>query len=122
MVRGSEITALRELTMRVHFANADFASKHPEALKAFLRAHQKAVDFMIENPNETTRIWIKRAEIKMTEATVLKTWEFYSRPALAPKPVRGVEKTMEDAVKFKFLKAPLSQAEIARLIDLSYLP
>lgn len=122
VVKGSEITALNDLTMRVHFANADFARKQPEALKGFLRAHQKAVDFMFESPRETTKIWIKRAELKLPEATVLKTWEFYSRAALAAKPVRGVEKTMEDAVKFKFLKAPLSQAEVAKLIDLSYLP
>jgi NitT/TauT family transport system substrate-binding protein len=122
VVKGSEIIALNDLTMRVHFANADFARKQPEALKGFLRAHQKAVDFMFESPRETTKIWIKRAELKLPEATVLKTWEFYSRAALAAKPVRGVEKTMEDAVKFKFLKAPLSQAEAAKLIDLSYLP
>lgn len=122
VVKGSEIIALNDLTMRVHFANADFARKQPEALKGFLRAHQKAVDFMFESPRETTKIWIKRAELKLPEATVLKTWEFYSRAALAAKPVRGVEKTMEDAVKFKFLKAPLSQAEVAKLIDLSYLP
>lgn len=122
VVKGSEIIALNDLTMRVHFANADFARKQPEALKGFLRAHQKAVDFMFESPRETTKIWIRRAELKLPEATVLKTWEFYSRAALAAKPVRGVEKTMEDAVKFKFLKAPLSQAEVAKLIDLSYLP
>ncbi len=122
VVKGSEITALKELTMRVHFANADFARKQPEALRGFLRAHQKAVDFMFENPKETTRIWIKQAELKLPEATVLKTWDFYSRAAMVPKPFKGIETTMKDAVQFKFLKAPLSQAEVAKLIDLSYLP
>lgn len=122
VVRGSDIVALRELTMRVHFANANFASKQPEALRGFLRAHQKGLDFMFANPKETTKIWMKRADLKLPEATVLKTWDFYTRSASAAKPIKGVQTTMEDAVKFKFLKAPLSQAQVDRLIDLSYLP
>lgn len=122
VVRGSEITALNDVTMRVHFANADFASKHPETLKAFLRAHKKAVDFIFENPKEATKIWIKHADLKMPEATVLKTWEFYNRAAMEAKPFKGIEKSMEDAVEFKFLKQPLSKPEIAKLFDASYLP
>ncbi len=122
VVRGSEITALNDVTMRVHFANADFASKHPETLKAFLRAHRKAVDFMFENPKEATKIWIKRADLKMPEETVLKTWEFYNRAAMEAKPFKGIEKSMEDAVEFKFLKRPLGKADVAKLFDASYLP
>ena len=122
VVRGSDIIALRDLTMRVHFANANFAKKNPEALKGFLRAQQKGLDFMFANPKETTKIWMKRADLKLPEATVLKTWDFYTRSAMAAKPIKGIETTMKDAVQFKFLKAPLSQAEVAKLIDLSYLP
>jgi len=122
VARGSEIIALNDVTMRVHFANADFASKNPETLKAFLRAHRKAVDFMFENPKEATKIWIKRADLKIPEATVLKTWEFYNRAAMEAKPFKGIEKSMEDAVEFKFLKKPLNKAETEKLFDASYLP
>lgn len=122
VLRGHDIVALREVTMRVHFANADWAKKNPEALKGFLRGHQRGLDFMLRNPKETAKIWAKRADLKLAEPVVLKTWDFYNREAMAPKPIVGVDKTMEDAVKFKFLKAPLSQAQVDRLIDLSYLP
>ena len=53
---------------------------------------------------------------------MLKTWDFYSKPALALKPIRGLQTTMEDAVRLKFLQQPLNKAELDRLIDLSYLP
>jgi NitT/TauT family transport system substrate-binding protein len=122
IVRGSDIVEIRDLTMRVHFANANFASQHPEAVRGFLHAQQKALDFIFDNPKETVRIWIRRAEIKMPEATVLKTWEFYTRAALVAKPIKGIQKTMEDAVKFKFLKQPLPKTDVDKLIDLSYLP
>jgi NitT/TauT family transport system substrate-binding protein len=121
VARGDEITALKEITTRVHFINSEFAAKQPEAARAFFKAHQKAVEYMLDNREETAKIWIKRADLKIPESAILKTWDFYSKPAMAAKPVRGIKATMEDAIKFNFLKQPLTQAEINSLIDLSYL-
>jgi NitT/TauT family transport system substrate-binding protein len=122
VVKGSEIEALNDITSRVHFINTGFAAKQPDAVRAFFRAHQRAVEYMMDNKEETTKIWIRKAELKLPESAVLKTWDFYSKPAMAMKPIRGVQTTMEDAVRLKFLQQPLSKAELDRLIDLSYLP
>ena len=122
LVRGPEIEALNAITMRVHFVNADFAAKQPEAVRAFFRAHQKAVEFMMDRPQESAKIWIRKAELKFPESAVLKTWEFYRKPQLALKPIRGIQTNIDEAVKFKFLKEPLGKAQIDRLIDLSFLP
>jgi len=43
------------------------------------------------------------------------------RKAIAAKPIRGLQQTIDDAIRFNFLKQPLTQAEINSLIDLSYL-
>ena len=120
--RGSEIQKLGDVTMRVTFANADWVQKNPETVRAFFRAYQKALDFMFDNRQETARIWISHGKLKLSEATVLKALDFYTRPSVAFKPVKGIQLTMEDAIKFNFLKQPLSQAELDRLIDLRYVP
>jgi ABC-type nitrate/sulfonate/bicarbonate transport system substrate-binding protein len=91
-------------------------------VRAFLRAHHRAVEYMMDNKEETTKIWIRKAELKLPESAVLKTWDFYSKPAMAMKPIRGIQTTVEDAVRLKFLHQPLGKAELERLIDLSYLP
>jgi NitT/TauT family transport system substrate-binding protein len=122
VVKGSEIEALNGITARVHFINTGFAAKQPDAVRAFFRAQQRAVEYMLDNKEETTKIWIRKAELKFPESAVLKTWAFYSKSALALKPIRGLQTTMEDAVRLKFLQQPLSKAELDRLIDLSYLP
>jgi NitT/TauT family transport system substrate-binding protein len=122
VVKGSEIEALNAITARVHFINTGFAAKQPDAVRAFFRAQQRAVEYMLDKKEETTKIWIRKAELKFPESAVLKTWDFYSKPALALKPIRGLQTTMEDAVRLKFLQQPLSKAELDRLIDLSYLP
>jgi NitT/TauT family transport system substrate-binding protein len=119
--RGDEIQRFSDVTIRVTFANASFLQKNSDAVRAFFRAYQKALDFMFENRQETVRIWLKRG-LKSTESLALKTYDFYTRPSTALKPVKGIQTTMEDAVRFNFMKQPLTQAELDRLIDLSYLP
>jgi NitT/TauT family transport system substrate-binding protein len=122
VVKGSEIEALNAITSRVHFINTGFAAKQPDTVRAFFRAHQRAVEYMMDNKEETTKIWIRKAELKLPESAVLKTWDFYSKPAMAMKPIRGIQNTVEDAVRLKFLQQPLGKPELDRLIDLSYLP
>ncbi|MGE5816760.1 MAG: ABC transporter substrate-binding protein [Deltaproteobacteria bacterium] len=122
VVKGDELTSLKEITPRVHFLNNEFAAKHPEVIRGFFRAQQKALDYMFENRADTAKIWIRRAEMKFPESAVLKTWDYYSRAAMALKPIRGVQATIEDGIRNKFLTQPLTQAEINALIDLSFLP
>jgi NitT/TauT family transport system substrate-binding protein len=120
--RGTDLERLRDVTMRVTFANANFVEKNPETVRAFFRAYQKAMDFILEHRQEAARIWIPFAKLKVSEAALVKAMESYERANVAFKPVKGIPTIMEDAVKFKFLKQPLSQAELDRLIDLRYLP
>ncbi len=122
VVKGDEITSLREITPRVHFVNTEFASKNPDAVRGFFRAQQRALDYIFANKEDAAKIWIRRAEMKYPESAVLKTWEFYNRAAMALKPIRGLQATIEDGIRNKFLNAPLTQAEQNALVDLSFLP
>src|SRR5262245_43216749 len=122
VVKGDEITAMKEITARVHFVNNDFAAKNPDAVRGFFRAQQKALDYMFDHKEETVKIWIRRAELKFPESAVLKTWDYYNRQAMTLKPIRGLQATIEDGIRNKFLTQPLTQAEVNSLIDLSYLP
>jgi NitT/TauT family transport system substrate-binding protein len=122
VVRGEEITAMKEITARVHFVNNDFAAKNPEAVRGFFRAQQRALEYMFDHKEETAKIWIRRAELKFPESAVLKTWDYYNKAAMTLKPIRGLQATIEDGIRNKFLTQPLTQAEINALIDLSFLP
>ena len=119
--RGDEVKKYNDVTMRVTFAHAGFVEKNPEATRAFMRALQKAQDFMFDQREETAKIWIRRANLKLPESTLIRVYDFYTRESVALKPIRGIQTTVEDAIRFKFLKQPLTQAELDRLIDLSHL-
>ena len=122
VVKGDEIVSMRELSARVHFLNNDFAAKNPDAVRGFFRAQQRALDYMFAQKEDTAKIWIRRAEMKYPESAVLKTWDYYNQAAMNMKPIRGLPAIIEDGIRNKFLSAPLTQAEINNLIDLSYLP
>ena len=122
VVKGDEITAMKEITARVHFVNDSFAAKNPDAVRGFFRAQQRALDYMFDHKEETAKIWIRRAELKFPETAVLKTWDYYNRAAMTLKPIRGLQATIDDGIKNKFLTQPLTQTEINALIDMSYLP
>jgi NitT/TauT family transport system substrate-binding protein len=122
IVKGDEINAMKEITPRVHFLNNEFAAKNPGAVRGFFKAQQRALDYLFEHKEETAKIWIRRAEMKYPEAAVIKTWDFYNRAAMTLKPIRGIQATIDDGLRNKFLTQPLTKAEISSLIDLSYLP
>lgn len=122
VVKGDDLASLREITPRVHFVNTAFAAKNPEVIRGFFRAQQKALDYMFENKADSAKIWIRRADLKFPESAVLKTWDYYNRAAMNLKPIRGVQATIEDGIRNKFLNQPLSEAELKSLIDLSFLP
>ncbi len=122
VVRGEEINAMKEISARVHFTNNDFAAKNPDAVRGFFRAQQRALDYMFDHKEETAKIWIRRAELKFPESAVLKTWDYYNRASMSLKPIRGLQTTIEDGIRNKFLNQPLTQAELNSLIDLSFLP
>jgi len=122
VVKGDDLASLREITPRVHFVNTAFAAKNPEVIRGFFRAQQKALDYMFENKTDSAKIWIRRAELKFPESAVLKTWDYYNRAAMNLKPIRGVQATVEDGIRNKFLNQPLSESELKSLIDLSFLP
>ena len=121
VVKGAEIVRLGDVTIRVNFTSVDVLQKQGPAVRGFLRAHQRALDYIFAERAEAVRIWIKNG-LKLSEPAAMKAFEFHAPGPLALKPVKGLATTMEDAVRFKFLKAPLAQAEVDKLIDLSLLP
>jgi NitT/TauT family transport system substrate-binding protein len=122
VIKGEDLTSFKDITPRVHFVNSEFAAKNLDVVRGFFRAHHKALDYMFENRADTAKIWIRRAELKLLEPVVLKTWDYYSRATLALKPIRGVQATIEEGIRNKFLTQPLTQAEISALVDVSFAP
>lgn len=121
-IKGSDIEEYKDVAVRVHFANANFLKQNPDAVKAFLNAMQKAINWAHSNQDETVAIWKKRADLKEDAAILKKTFDFYTPQMQRLAPLDGIDKIIEDSVKFKFIdKAPTAE-QIKDLFDVQYAP
>jgi NitT/TauT family transport system substrate-binding protein len=122
LLRGAELPGLSDITIRVNLARSDFLRKRPEAMKSFLAATKKALDLIFSNPDEGLKIWIKNAKIKESPEVVKEAWKFYLPKSMVLTPIVGIDRSLSDAVKFKFVKKPFTREDLNRAIDLSYVP
>lgn len=122
VVRGAEVTPLKDITIRVNAANSNFAEKNPEAVAAYLRALDRAHDFMYSNKTEAVAIWKQRAELTLPDSILLKTWDYYPREALRLGPIKGIEENNKLAVQFGQLDKPLTKEQLDTLITPRFLP
>lgn len=121
VVGGNDIPGLSEITMRVNLARTEFLKARPDAARAFLRANKEALDFIFSQPDEAAKIWAKGAKLKEPPEVIKESWKFYSAKSLALEPIVGIERSIADAVRFKFLKKPFTPEDLKRHIDLSYI-
>jgi NitT/TauT family transport system substrate-binding protein len=119
---GNDIPGLPDLTLRVNLARSDLLRARPEAVRGFLRATQEAIKFIFAQPEESAKIWIKNAKLKESPSSVKEAWKFYSEKGMVLSPIVGVDQSLADAVKFRFLKKPFSREDFNRATDLSFVP
>ncbi|HWP56733.1 MAG TPA: ABC transporter substrate-binding protein [Candidatus Acidoferrales bacterium] len=119
---GNEIPGLSEITLRVNVARSELLKARPQALREYLRAIQEATKFIFGQQEEAAKIWIANAKLKESLSTVKEAWKFYTPESMALAPIVGIERSLADAVKFKFVKKPFTREDFDRATDLSLVP
>lgn len=117
---GSEIPALRDLTLRVNAATADYLSAKRDVLTKLIRARTNAIRWMYENRNESVKVF---AEINnIDEGVARQVFKFYTLENLAPAPIKNLDWNLREAEKYQFVSKPLTPAQVKTLVDLVYVP
>ncbi|MBI3078426.1 MAG: ABC transporter substrate-binding protein [Deltaproteobacteria bacterium] len=122
VLRGDEVKAVVGITARVNYAHRKVLAERPEAVRAFQRARKQAFDWMYARRSEAAEIWIKRADLKMPKAIVLKTWDMVPREAVRMFAPKGVEQTLADALKLKFIREPLTAEQKRQMLAVEFAP
>jgi NitT/TauT family transport system substrate-binding protein len=116
IARGSDVAATRQLTTRVLITHAEVLVQKKAAVEAFLAAYRDTIDWMYASPEAIT-VFAQFAGISES-ATKRTRDEFFPKAALDPGIITGLPELMADAVQFKFLQAPLTQDQLAQLIQI----
>ena len=120
VLRGSDMPELNQQSIRVHVVHTDVLKNNRDAVRRFAKAFNDALVWMYDNPEESAAAFAKFAKISLQDAK--ESIPFFPRAGMELVPIIGVDQTMKDAVANKFIKEPLSKAQLAELIQIVYDP
>ncbi len=116
LIRGSEVPSLRGQTVRTIIVNADALKTKRDAIMRFVQGYREAVDWMYSDPKA---IKMYAEKMKLPESMIADSIkEFHPKQAMQTDEMKDVEGIQRDAVKLKFIDAPLSKEQLAELVQI----
>jgi NitT/TauT family transport system substrate-binding protein len=113
---GSNAKSLHGQTIRVLIVNANALKDRNDAITRFVRAYREAVDWMYSDAEAIKRY---AAKTNLPEDLIKESvTNFHPKTAMQTDEVKDLDGIMRDAVKLKFLDAPLSKEQIAEFIQI----
>lgn len=116
IARGSDAPATRDQTVRVHVANANALAQRRDAMNRFVAAYRETYDWLYGDP-QGVKIYADYGKISERLAIRIRD-EFMPKAAMSPDRVSGIDGLTKDAIEFKFMQAPLSEKQLAELIQI----
>jgi NitT/TauT family transport system substrate-binding protein len=114
VARASDIERIRGQTIRVQIANLNLLEQKKDAVARYRAAYKETLDWMYTAPEAVARYV---AFSKLPESAVKRMLaEFIPKESLQIDKIAGTAESMQDAIQFKFLSAPLTEAQLKELI------
>ena len=113
---ANDLPSVRNQTVRLIIANATDLAKRREVYDRFIRAYRETIDWMYSDPR-AIEAYAKYASISAATAQTVRD-RFYPKSMLQLDEVKGMPELMQDAIAFKYIPAPLTQAQLDALLQL----
>jgi NitT/TauT family transport system substrate-binding protein len=111
---GAMLPEVKGLTLRTIITRADALVRRKDVLARYLAAYRATLDWMYASPDA---IKAYAAWSGLAEPTAKRALEYFTKEALDPGRISGLDDVMADAMKFKYLAAPLSKEQLATLVQ-----
>jgi NitT/TauT family transport system substrate-binding protein len=115
MMRASDIPELRNQTARFMTANALALESRRAVFVRYLQAYREVVDWMYSG-DAAIKAFAEWARVPEAIAR-LAPGDYYPKANVLPDRIEGLEAAMADAVSFKYIPAPLTSEQLARLVQ-----
>jgi NitT/TauT family transport system substrate-binding protein len=116
IVKSSELPLIKEHTIRVLIANKASLDRKPDVYRRFMRAYRETIDWMYAT-DEALKVYAGFVGIPFEDAKTIRE-EFDPKEMLIPDRVLGLGELVPEAIKFKFISQPLTQAQLAELVQI----
>jgi NitT/TauT family transport system substrate-binding protein len=116
VARGSDIPSLHGQTVRAIIVNADALKTKRDAIMRFAKGYREAVDWMYADPKALQMYSEKVKQPVDILQESLK--EFHPKSAMQTDKMVDIDGAVTDAVKLKFLDAPLTREQLAEFLQI----
>lgn len=113
--KANDVPSLRGQTIRVNIANADNLKARRDVFVRFMAAFRETVDWMYADP-KALDMYADYRKTSLRNATRMRD-EFFTKAAVDPDSVKGLDALMVDAVTYKYMDKPLTPAEVAEFVQ-----
>jgi len=116
IARGSDVPSLHGQTVRVIIVNANALKEKKDAIMRFAAGYREAADWMYDDPKALAMYAEKvRQPIDILQESLK---EFHPRSAMQTERMADLDGAVADAVKLKFLDAPLTREQLAEFLQI----
>jgi len=113
---GNDASVFKGQVVRLNITNVQALQTKKSALDRYMAGYRETLDWMYSNP-AGLKAYAEFAKITEVQAKLVRD-QFFPKEVLQPDEIKGLDVIMPDAVKLKFLAAPLTKEQIAELIQI----
>ena len=112
---GRDVPELRQMTSRLIIANTAILAEKKALIARYMQGFVETLDWLYSDP---AAIRAYAAWSGLPETIARRAPEFLTKQNLDPRHISGLDTITADAVKFKYLAAPLSEAQVREAIQI----
>ena len=116
LAKGDEVPEFRNQPVRVILANAGSLEKNADAMARYMAAYRETIEWLWSSP-DAIKAYAKWAEVS-DQIAIRTRDEFVQKDRANPDKMEGIADMNEDAVKLKFIPAPLTKEQLNILVQL----
>ncbi len=116
IANGNDVPSMRAQTVRVNVAHAAVLESRKSVIERFTVAYRETAQWMYQSP-DAAKAYAEFAGVPERFVQQLRE-KFFPNLAIWSDKISGIDSLMADAVRFKFIQAPLSKDQIAQLIQI----
>jgi NitT/TauT family transport system substrate-binding protein len=114
LARGADMPEVQNQSIRAWIVHAATLERRKDALARYVTAYRETLDWLYSSPDaiKAYAAWSGLAERLARQAP-----DFITKDSIDPIRIVGLEDMMADAVKFKYIPAPLTREQLATLVQ-----
>jgi NitT/TauT family transport system substrate-binding protein len=117
VAKASEAAIVRDQTIRVIVANANALEQRKDVFRRFMQAYRDSIDYMYGDSPQVIIDYAAFVGVPDSMARRVRD-DFFPKSLVNPDEIKGLDSLMHEAVELKFITEPLTEEQLAQLIQL----